>query len=115
MSENIQGEIVPEEEVATDLGFKDAYELRRWQTDCGNKVIELEHALRQAKDEAKGFRWVGMRQQKVLEKCDYFLASLEACGDDSLGKLRLAIAVVTGKGVDWDHVLKDWNLDGGTE
>ena len=111
---DLEGKVVSEEEVATDLGFKDILEFRRWQTDQGYKIAELEHELRITKDDARNFRYAGMRMQKVLEKIEPVLIKLEGENiqtDPPLSKLLLAIGVVCGRGVDWDHVLKDWNLD----
>ena len=108
---NLEGKVVSEEEVATDLGFVNVTELRRWQTDLGTKVMELEHQLSQVQGDADRFKWHGRRMVVVFEKLDEALWGLQQgipIPADTLAKLRLAMAVVCGQGVDWDHVLKDW-------
>lgn len=134
----MHGELVGEEEVAKGLGFADVNEFRRWQTELGRKNAELEHALSQAKDEAKRFRWHGMRQEFILGKAEEFLKRELATAKTKLSeldvpfafdkdppnphqlrkdlqariaeleKLILAAGVVSGRGVDWNHVLSDW-------
>lgn len=105
-AKNIQGTLVPEEEVAKHLGFTDVFELRRWQTELGHKFIELEYKLYQSKNNAENFKWYGLRQEKILDKIYDFLNKLEPTVE--IEKLKLAILVVCGKGVDWDNILKDW-------
>ncbi len=101
MNKSIQGEIVSESEVAADLGFADVFEMRRWQTEMGHKVADLEHELRQAINERDRFRWNLRRTIVVLEK---IIEADPPLSDD----LKLGMSVVIGRGVDWDHRLKDW-------
>ena len=109
---DLEGRVVNEEEVASGLGFKDVFELRRWQTDVGHKVEELEYALRKSKNEGERFRYAGRRMGIVLKKIDGFLDEIKASLSENkcqeLETLQLAIGVVFGGKVDWDHKLKDW-------
>jgi hypothetical protein len=102
MPEDMTGTPVPESEVAADLGFADTHEFRRWQTDLGRKVAEREHELRQARDEARGYRWHGRRMQAVLERIE------TAMGAMMPEDFRLAIGVALNKAVDWEHRLEGW-------
>lgn len=99
MGRDIEGTIVPEEEVAVDLGFKDVHAMRRWGTEQGQAVAALEARLRAAEDERDRFLRAGRRMQAVLERIEPTLA-------DPVH--RLAVAVVCGKAADWDNVLDDW-------
>lgn len=99
MSQDIKGTPVSEEEVAADLGFKDVHDLRRWRTEQGRKVWELEALLREATRDRDEFRWHVRRMRTVLEKIEPTLT-------DPL--LRLAVGVVLGGAVDWKNELKDW-------
>jgi len=112
---DLQGKVVSEEEVAADLGFANVHDLRRWSTDLGSKVLKLEHELKTAIDERDRFQWIGRhRMMPVFEKLDEILKAMqEGTIPDAptLAKLRLAIGVVCGKEVDWDHILKDWFPD----
>jgi hypothetical protein len=108
---DIEGTPVSEEEVAKGLGFANVFELRRWQTEAGHKLAEAEAKLRGVEGDRDNFRWHGIRQQLLLERIDGMLADLQQGKQPvELNKFRLAIAVVAGKGVDWDNVLKDWGL-----
>jgi len=101
---DLNGEIVSEQEVATDLGFADIDEFRRWQTEMISKVVELERKLKQAEDEWVRFQAVGKKMQRVLERARAFLE----CDLDKLvprDDLLLAIRIVNGKAVDWEHRL----------
>ncbi len=124
MNKNIQGVVVPESEVSADLGFANVNEFRRWQTKLGMDNGELKHALRSARGEASGFQWHVKRMHFVLGKIREYLTDIKDAvnGADSrqlkeaigwndpayLDKLILAADVVAGRGVDWDHILKDW-------
>lgn len=101
---------VPESEVASDLGFKNIYDYRCWQTIQGFKISELEHELIIAKDNADQFKWVGKRMQIVLEKLKHYLLNTPQTYDTepSIFKLLLAIDVVCGTGVDWNNLIKPW-------
>ena len=115
---DMEGKVVSEEEVAAGLGFKDVFDFRRWQTDLGHKVTELEYELRKSKDDGKTFRWHGMRMLVVLEKIKPVLIDLQnqkTPSPETINKLLLATEVVCGRGVDWDHVLEDWWKDLPTE
>lgn len=106
---DIEGTPVSEEEVAKGLGFANVFELRRWQTDAGHKLMDAEAKLREVEGDRDRFLWHGKRQMKLLERIDGMLAELQQGKQPTeLDKFRLAIAVVTGKGVDWDNILKDW-------
>lgn len=109
MGHDMQGVPVPESEVATGLGFSSVEEFRRWQTDLGHKNLELEHQLKLAQDEARRFQWHGRRGLVVLEKAAEFLR--KGCSGDEVDDLLLGIAVVSGKGVDWDHKIDHWFKD----
>lgn len=98
------GKPVSEEEVALALGFKDVNEMRRWDTEQGQKVFELENKLRTSESDARNFQWHGRRMMLVLEKVKEHLMGE---GNLSEAELVLAIGVVTGKEVDWDNKL-DW-------
>ena len=105
--EDIQGRIVSEEEVAGQLGFANVFEFRRWQTDIGNKLSEAERALYNSKQDAETFRWHGRRMQAVLEMIDDHLQNGTAV--ENKDRILLAIGVVCGSAVDWDHVLdRSW-------
>ena len=129
----MEGVQVGESDVAKGLGFKDVYDFRRWQTEVGKENAELKHALSQAQDEARRFRWNGMRSNAILTRVKTFLEGVKAAidaedsrqlresvgwyGDDDhdplhLKKLLLAVRVVTGgsgaDSVDWKHELADW-------
>lgn len=108
---DIEGTPVSEEEVAKGLGFANVYELRRWQTDTGHKLMEAEAKLREVEGDRNRFQWHGKRQQNLLERIDGMLADLQQGKQPTeLEKFRLAIAVVAGKGVDWNNTLQDWGL-----
>ncbi len=98
------GTPVTEAEVATDLGFADVFEMRRWQTECGQKVADLEQKLRTAESDRDNFRWHSRRMQVVLER----LAESDLVTDPDL---KLAIGMVLNKEVDWNHKLKGWFND----
>lgn len=108
---DMQGTVVSEEEVAKNLGFADVHELRRWQTDLGHKVMELEHALHTTKDDLRNFKWHGERMLRIFDRIEVFLVDLQKgqTPDQKLiEKLLLGVRVVCGHGVDWNHELKDW-------
>lgn len=104
---DLQGTPVSEEHVALALGFKDVYEMRRWNTEQGQKVSKLEDKLREVKGDAQRFQWNIKRMMCVLEKVENHLL-----GNTELTKeqLILAVGVVTGKAVDWGNTL-DWLKD----
>ena len=104
--QDIQGKIVSEEEAAKGLGFVDVFEFRRWQTDIGHELAELKHKLYRTENDRDNFQWHLKRHQIVFDKTDEYLSQLEQ--NEEVKKLRLAISVVSGRGVDWDHILKDW-------
>jgi hypothetical protein len=107
--EQIEGVPVSEEEVSKGLGFESIIEFRRWQTEVGNENNELKYAVKKAKDEGEGFRWHLIRTQFILKKVEEFLKTLKDSPDQNLvSKLILASEVVTGRGCDWDNILKDW-------
>lgn len=111
-SEKMQGKQVSEEEAATGLGFSNVIEFRRWQTEQGYRISELEHEVRQAKNDASNFRWHGRRMEVMLEKAEEFLKKLDpAHPEHAAADLLLAIGVVTGKSVDWGHVVDHWFKD----
>ena len=108
---DFEGKVVSEEEAAISLGFANVFEMRRWQTEMGHEVAELKTKLRHAEIDRDNFKWHLKRQQVVLEKCEEYFNKLqenEAFNNEAVSKLRLAIAVVAGQGVDWNHILKDW-------
>jgi hypothetical protein len=98
------GRPVSEEEAAAGLGFANVSEMRRWKTEMGQKVAHLEKSLRQAASDRDNFRWHVRRMQVVLERA---LESLQQDGPPH-PDLALAIRVVLGRDVDWNHRLKDW-------
>lgn len=102
---SIKGEIVSEESVASDLGFADVREFRRWQTEMGGKVAELEYKLRCAIGERDSFRAHGLRLQFVVAKVH---AALPEPGREMEPELLRAIGVLGGKQVDWGDTLKGW-------
>ncbi len=101
MTHELIGRPVSEDEVATDLGFADVIEMRRWETEMGQKLADLERKIRDIENERDRFLWHGTRMQVVLEK---IAESIEVNDPD----IRLAIGVVLGKEVDWKHRLKGW-------
>lgn len=104
---DMQGTPVSEEHVALALGFKDVHEMRRWDTEQGQKVFELENKLHSAECDAQRFQWHGKRMMLVLEKVkEHLLGNTELTKE----QLILAIGVVTGKAVDWGNTLRslDW-------
>lgn len=104
--QDIHGKLVSEEEVATALGFANVHELRRWQTDLGHKVKELEHQLSLTQGDARNFRRHGERMMRVLEKAEQTLIALseeKEITSDHMNRLLLAIRVVCGRGVDWNN------------
>lgn len=108
---DMHGTPVSEAEVAAGLGFTNVHELRRWQTDLGHRVSELEAKVREVQGDADRFKWEGQRMQLVLEECTPVLRGLkheEWRYLDAVPKLLLAISVVCGKGVDWNNELDDW-------
>ena len=134
---DLQGTVVSEEEVAKGLGFKDVFELRRWQTDLGHQMMEAQAKLREAESDRDNFRWVGRRMMKVLEKAEPLLMRLqdaykvfnqETAGAGQSGspeaktladvtKVLLALRVVCGlkeapdstmPAIDWGNTLDDW-------
>jgi len=108
---DLEGTVVSLEEAAKDLGFKDVFELRRWQTEAGQKISELERQLSEAKRDAASFRWHLRRHGVVLEHARSFIEQQPGYFDPAMKqKLLFGIDVVVGgKGVvDWKHVLKDW-------
>lgn len=113
MGYNIRGEVVSEAEAATGLGFKDVTEFRRWDTEMGHKVGELEYALKQARDERDRFQSTGRKMMAMLEKVDAVLEGIingTPPEDFDLKRMRLAIQVVCGHAVDWNHILDDFGL-----
>jgi hypothetical protein len=89
-------------------------EFRRWQTEIGNENSELKYALKQAKEEAKRFRYTGRKMQVVLEKIEPFLENINKGLGSSQGllpELLLAIKVVCGKVPDWGNVFDEWFKD----
>lgn len=50
------------------FGFKDVNEMRRWDTEQGQKVFELENKLRTSESDARNFQWHVRRMMLVLEK-----------------------------------------------
>jgi len=111
--QDLNGQVVSEEEVALDLGFTDVYEFRRWQTDQGYEIMNLQERLLTARSDANHFRWHGQRMLAVLERAGVVLERVGRMGmvgvdPPQLQKLLLAIKVVCGHGVDWDNVLDDW-------
>jgi hypothetical protein len=105
--DKMTGEIVSEEEAAIGLGFDSVIDMRRWETEMGQMVSDLQWKLTMAERERDSFRWNGRRMQIVLEKIALFLEQLSDKPDD----LLLAIGVVTGKAVDWHHRLRDWFIE----
>ncbi len=102
--QDIIGTEVTEAEVAIDLGFADVHEMRRWETEMGQKVADLEEKLRTTESDRDNFRWHGKRMQVVLERIEEFVDESGSLDPD----LSLAIGVVLGKVVDWEHRLKGW-------
>ena len=109
---DLQGTPVSEAEVAADLGFASVHELRRWQTDLGFKVKELEHQLHLTEGDRDRFQWHGRRMDVIFTRCEELINKIKAGETPEpalLDKLLLAISVVCGRGaVDWDNVLEDW-------
>lgn len=106
------GKVFSEEEVAVDLGFKDVFEFRRWQTKEGEKVWDLEVKLKTAESDRDQFWWTGRRMELVLEKVKVYLEDYDHGPTTEEQKERklllLAIEVVCGRGVDWNHDLRGW-------
>lgn len=100
MGEYMRGKPVSEVEAAVGLGFADVFEMRRWETEAGQKVANLEVELRAAIGDRDSFRWHLRRMMVVLER----VAALPSIPED----ITLAISVVLGKGVDWEHRLDGW-------
>lgn len=102
---SIEGEVVSEESVASDLGFADVREFRRWQTEMGGKVAELEYKLQCAIGERDNFRAHGLRLQFAMKKV---YAALQEPGREMEPELLRAVGVLAGKKVDWGDTLKGW-------
>ena len=100
----IQGVVVSESEVATDLGFSNVSEMRRWETETGQKLADTQEKLRSAISERDQFLWHGKRMRAVLERIRVSLA----VGSPLHPDIELAIGVVLGKDVDWNHKLDGW-------
>jgi hypothetical protein len=98
-SYDFEGTPVSEEEAAASLGFSSVPEFRRWRTEQGQRVWELEVKLREAELDRDEFRWHVRRMTAVLGRVEPTLT-------DPL--LRLVVGVVLGRDVDWKHQLKDW-------
>lgn len=116
---DIHSKPVPEAEVAADLGFKTIYEMRRWSTDLGMQVAELEYALSQAKQESTRFRNLAMSEGGLLDRIEPILALVlnnEAATVDStalmaaenIRKLLLALRVVRQREIDWGGKTDEW-------
>lgn len=119
MGQDIRGVEVSEAEVATGLGFADIYEFRRWQTEMGRKVSELEHALFVATNNRDNFRATGLNMVKVLTAIAATIDAGEPFGTGNRlaiisDDLRLAIDVVMGKQPDWGGKIRKWLSDDNT-
>lgn len=97
--QDLTGKLVSESEVANNLGFKDVTEFRRYQTEQGTKISELEFALKSAKRERDSFQWYLKRMMYLLNKCK------EHIKDNTL---LFAINVEEGREVDWNNELKSF-------
>jgi hypothetical protein len=109
---DLTGTPVSEEHVASELGFSSVHELRRWQTEQGTKVVELEYELTVARGDADRFKWVGERMLAVLTRLEALLKHGQV-DEETRRKALLAIAVVSGRGVDWNHEVTDWFISPG--
>lgn len=105
LNDKMTGTVVSEEETATGLGFESVAEFRRWQTSLGHKVSELEYALKQAQNEAEGFRWYLVRYDQMLAHAS---DELKSWNEERTAKIRKAINIVRGKEPDWDNLLKEF-------
>jgi hypothetical protein len=97
--DDLEGRPVSEEEAAVGLGFADVREFRRWQTEQGQRVAELENRLRGAERDRDCFLWHVKRMRTVLGKIEPTLTN---------PLFRLAVGVVCGRAVDWKNELDDW-------
>jgi hypothetical protein len=106
---DLVGKPVSEEEVAKGLGFSSVDELRRWDTEMGQKVSDLEYKLSQANSDKENFKWTGLRMMKVLEMVEPLLAQMNESylppKPEITEKLK-AVRVVLGKEVDWGNTLE---------
>lgn len=107
---DLVGRAVSPEEVAAALGFGTVQDLRRWETELGQRAATLEVSLHAAKHDAENFKWHIERMLIVLNKTEEALLKLQQGNLDpkEVNKLLLAVRVVAGRGVDWEHTLKDW-------
>lgn len=106
---DLVGKPVSEEEVAKHLGFSNVDELRRWDTEMGQKVGNLERKLYERNNDAENFKWTGLRMMKVLELVEPLLQGLKGMGlppEEELNKVLKAVRVVLGKEVDWGNTLE---------
>jgi hypothetical protein len=99
MSHDYEGRPISEEEAAVSLGFANVPAFRRWQTEQGQRVWELETKLREAERDRDCFLWHGKRMRTVLGKIEPTLTN---------PLFRLAVGVVCGRAVDWKNELKDF-------
>ncbi len=104
MNHDLKGTVVDEAHVAADLGFDSVAAMRRWETEMGQKVFELETKLETAEHNRDSFLRTGRRMQTVLERIHASLHRGEPLHPD----LVLAIGVVLGKEADWGGRLRGW-------
>jgi hypothetical protein len=111
VTQDINGTPVTEEEAAHGLGFKDVFELRRWQTDQGNTLWEAQVKLKEVEQDRDRFLWHLKRHGSALKRIGHMLDRPLTKADIAL--IKLAIGVATnhdvGQGmVDWKHELGDF-------
>jgi hypothetical protein len=103
---DLVGKIVSEEEVASDLGFTNVFELRRWSTEIGNKCLELEAKVREYKSDADRFKWHGERMVKALELIEPLLTEMLGMSlpaEKDVKKALDVLQIILGKKIDWDN------------
>ena len=93
-------DIIDEEQVA---------KMRRWETEMGQKVAELETQLKETRADVDNFRWYGNRMQKVLEQ---FIERLQYENIQTYNwkgiDLLLAAQVACNQKVDWNNQLREF-------
>lgn len=100
----MEGELVSIEEAAKGLGFGSVDEMKRWETELGQRCWNLEEKLRTVTYDKNHFLYNGMRQYKLLEEIYNLIIQNKPLTDE----LKFAVGVAVGKEIDWDNKLVDF-------